>query len=124
MDYAYKLYSTLLIHVAANLRENSWEFGILRAMGLPGKKVVRIYIYEAETIVLACIVQGLMIGCLTAVILTLQFNLFLEMPFKFYINLPVTIVLLASSIVVSFLGSYIPSIKMKKEVSMYRNGQD
>ena len=90
-------------------------------MGLSGDSVVKIYIFEAETIVISCIIQGVLIGCFTAIVLTLQFNLFIQMPFMFYVNLPVTLVLLFSSLIVSFLGSYIPAVDMKRSISKFES---
>jgi ABC-type antimicrobial peptide transport system permease subunit len=36
----------LWISFTANVRENSWEFGVLRSIGLTGWQTVKIYIYE------------------------------------------------------------------------------
>jgi len=33
----------------ANVRENSWEFGVLRAIGLSSGQVIRVYIYEGSS---------------------------------------------------------------------------
>ncbi|RKP17956.1 hypothetical protein ROZALSC1DRAFT_30291 [Rozella allomycis CSF55] len=100
----------LWLSFTANIRENVWEFGVLRAIGL---QVMKLYIYEAVTIVISCIIQGFVIGCVTAVALTLQFNLFTEMPFAFYMNVPLFVVLILFSLVVSCLGAYLPAAEIK-----------
>ncbi|EPZ33956.1 hypothetical protein O9G_003476 [Rozella allomycis CSF55] len=100
----------LWLSFTANIRENVWEFGVLRAIGL---QVMKLYIYEAVTIVISCIIQGFVIGCVTAIALTLQFNLFTEMPFAFYMNVPLFVVLILFSLVVSCLGAYLPAAEIK-----------
>ena len=48
----------LWLSFTANIRENSWEFGVLRAIGLSANQVTRVYIYEALAIILryACFI--------------------------------------------------------------------
>ncbi len=64
-------------------RENSREFGVLRAIGLTANQVARVYLYEAATVVLTSFFMGTCIGLGIAISLTLQFNLFTEMPLNF-----------------------------------------
>ncbi|KAI9168390.1 hypothetical protein H9P43_007762 [Blastocladiella emersonii ATCC 22665] len=113
----------LWLSFTANLRENAWEFGVLRAIGLDAGTVIRLYIYEAVAIVLATILLGTTIGIVTAVTLTLQFNLFTEMPFSF--NFPTglytTVVVLA--LVVSVAGSWAPAREYaKKKIAIALKG--
>jgi len=42
----------ILVSFVANVRENSWEFGVLRAVGLNKYQITRCYIYEAIALVL------------------------------------------------------------------------
>ena len=48
----------LWLSFTANIRENSWEYGVLRALGLTASTVLRLYIYEAIVIVLSCLILG------------------------------------------------------------------
>ena len=48
----------LWLSFTANIRENAWEYGVLRALGLTASTVLRLYIYEALVIVLACLILG------------------------------------------------------------------
>ena len=66
-----------------HVRENAWELGVVRALGLNKRQVVRIYIYEALCLVLAATIVGSAIGILISVTLTLQFDVMMEMPFSF-----------------------------------------
>lgn len=67
---------------SSNVRENSWEYGVLRAIGLTDFQCMRIYIYEALSLTFAATVLGSIVGILVAVTTTLQFNLFTELPFS------------------------------------------
>jgi ABC-type antimicrobial peptide transport system permease subunit len=73
----------LFLSFTSNVNENSWEFGVLRAIGLSNVEVVMVYVYEALALTASCVVLGTMVGLLIAISLTLQFNLFTEMPFAF-----------------------------------------
>ncbi|KAI9140455.1 FtsX-like permease family-domain-containing protein [Paraphysoderma sedebokerense] len=114
----------LWLSFTANIRENSWEFGVLRAIGLNAGAVVRIYIYEALCIILATIVIGTAIGIITAITLSLQFNLFTEMPFSFSFPTYLFIFVVGMSLLVSVLGSYFPAREFrKKQIAIALKGQ-
>jgi len=40
----------LLVSTTSNIRENLWEFGVLRAIGLKKVQIIRIYLYEAVAV--------------------------------------------------------------------------
>jgi hypothetical protein len=48
----------LWLSFTANIKENSWEFGVLRAIGLSSSQVIRIYVYEALCIIISSLVLG------------------------------------------------------------------
>ncbi|KAN0018407.1 hypothetical protein ACTFIU_011023 [Dictyostelium citrinum] len=73
----------LWVSFSANIHENSWEFGVLRSIGLTSFQVTRIYIYEALVLIFSSMILGLAIGLGIALTLTLQFDLFTELPFSF-----------------------------------------
>jgi len=93
----------------ANVTENAWEFGVLRALGLNGFQCIMVYVYEGLALVLTSLVLGTAIGIVIAVSLTLQFNLFTEMPFKFRFPLTLYLSLVFMSLTVAVLGSGIPA---------------
>jgi len=105
----------LIISFTSNITENAWEFGVLRALGLTASQVVRVYIYEALAIVFSSIIIGFVMGDLVSVTLTLESNLFNELPFqlRFPTLLFTTVVIL--SIGVALFGSYIPSRTLLKK---------
>ena len=51
---------------SANIKENSREFGVLRALGLNYWQVVRVYIYEALSVVMSSFALGTVVGALHA----------------------------------------------------------
>ena len=101
----------LWISFTANMRDNSWEFGVLRALGLPVETVIRLYIYEAICIITASIITGTITGLLTSVTITLQFNLFGELPFVLQIPTVMYCILVLSSLGVAVAGSYYPAME-------------
>jgi len=103
----------LWLSFTANVRENAWEFGVLRAVGLSGGQVIRAYIYEALAIITAAVLTGSVIGLLIAITLTLQFNLFTEMPFVFTFPTTLFLSVLAMSLAVAVLGSYLPAKSLR-----------
>jgi len=105
----------LWLSFTANIRENAWEFGVLRALGLTSAEVMRVYVYEAISLIAASVLLGTVIGLTTATTLTLQFNLFTELPFSFQFPYPLFIVVLIMSFVVSVLGSYWPARAFKQK---------
>ncbi|ELP85040.1 hypothetical protein EIN_079820 [Entamoeba invadens IP1] len=114
----------MLLSFTANVRENSWEFAVLRAVGLTKWKVITIYIYEAFCITLSSVIFGTLIGIGVACLVNLQFILFLQLPFVFafpWINAVVVYVL---AFVVSFAASFIPSYALtRKPISNVLKGQ-
>eukprot|EP00808_Paulinella_micropora_P024572 g3892.t1 len=99
----------LWLSFAANINENVWEFGVLRAVGLSAKQVVMTYIYEALVLVFAALLCGTTIGLLVASSLTLQFNLFTEMPFRMQLPVGLFVSMVSMALIVAVLGSYIPA---------------
>jgi len=105
----------LLISFTSNITENSWEFGVLRAIGLNAFQVIRSYIYEALAIILSSVVLGFIIGDLVSITLTLQVGLFSELPFIFEFPTLLFVSIVVMALIVSILGSYIPASQLKKK---------
>jgi len=77
----------LLISTTANIKENLWELGVLRAVGLSQDQSRRVFMYEAFAVILAALVLGIVVGLTIAITLTAQFYLFIELPFKLAVSL-------------------------------------
>jgi len=52
----------LLISTTANIRENVWEYGVLRSMGVTKKTGVRIFLYESLSVVVTSLMLGTIVG--------------------------------------------------------------
>ena len=76
----------LLISTTANIKENLWEFGVLRAIGLTQSQSRRVFMYEAFAVILSALVLGIIVGLSIAFTLTAQFYLFIELPFKLAVS--------------------------------------
>eukprot|EP00742_Colponemidia_sp_Colp-10_P003305 GILJ01003519.1.p1 GENE.GILJ01003519.1~~GILJ01003519.1.p1 ORF type:complete len:1186 (-),score=204.90 GILJ01003519.1:249-3806(-) len=105
----------LLISFSANVRENAWEYGVLRAVGLTGNQVTRVYVYEAVSLTVASIVLGTVIGILVAVTLILQMGVFTELPFQFDFPVALFITMIALAITTAIAGSYYPASYIKSK---------
>eukprot|EP01017_Pseudomicrothorax_dubius_P044076 TRINITY_DN7418_c0_g2_i2.p1 TRINITY_DN7418_c0_g2~~TRINITY_DN7418_c0_g2_i2.p1 ORF type:complete len:145 (-),score=1.94 TRINITY_DN7418_c0_g2_i2:94-528(-) len=72
----------LLISFTANVTENAWEFGVLRAIGLNKSQMTRIYIYESMSLMLSAGILGIIVGVLTSTIMLYQSSEISELPFR------------------------------------------
>jgi len=113
----------LFVSFTTNVNENAWEFGVLRAIGMTAFQVIRVYIYESMSIVVASVIIGFLIGDLVSVTLTLQSCLWSELPFTFEFPTILFSGVVVMSVIVSILGSYLPSrvLQQKKIASALKN---
>lgn len=77
----------LLISTTANIKENLWEFGVLRAIGLNREQSKRVFMYEAFAVIFGALTLGILVGLTVAITLTAQFYLFIELPFKLSVSI-------------------------------------
>jgi len=105
----------LFVSFTTNVNENAWEFGVLRAIGMTSFQVIRVYIYEAMSIVLASVMIGFIIGDMVSVTLSLQACLFSELPFTFDFPTILFFSVFGMSVAVAILGSYLPARVLQKK---------
>lgn len=98
----------LWLSFTANMRENSWELGVLRAIGLTFHKVLTAYIYEGCCVIISTILLGSTIGLLVSITLTLQFNLFTEMGFNYAFPTMTFSSVIVMTMIAMFAGTYFP----------------
>lgn len=106
---------SLWLSFIANVNENAWEFGVLRAIGLSSLQVVRIYLYEAFALILSAVIISTIIGFAIAATLTLQFDIFSEMAFEFTFPSFLFFSVCTLSIAVAFLGSWMAAQELRKK---------
>ena len=104
----------LIISTTSNIRENMWELGVLRAIGLRKAQLARIYLYESLAVTLTAAILGLVVGFILALTLSLQFNIFLELPF--FVEFPYLLVsvMLFMALLITVIGTMIPIIDINK----------
>lgn len=89
----------LLTSTNANIRENFWELGVLKAIGLNKMQCLNMLLYEAFSTVVSALILGIGIGLLIAFTLTAQFYLFIELPIRLSVrNLFFLLTILISSL--------------------------
>ena len=98
----------LLVATTSNIKENMWKFGVLRAIGLRKVQITRIYLYEALAVYLSAALLGMLVGFILATTLSLQFNIFLELPFKITFPYWLVATMLILGLFVTILGTIIP----------------
>eukprot|EP00916_Digyalum_oweni_P011718 GHVL01019485.1.p1 GENE.GHVL01019485.1~~GHVL01019485.1.p1 ORF type:complete len:1182 (-),score=200.61 GHVL01019485.1:1132-4545(-) len=97
----------LWISTTGNIKENAWEIGVLRAVGLSKKKLIRIYIYESISITLSSIFMGSCVGIIIAITLQLQFSLFSDIVFIFKFPTILFFIMIILSLITTFVATYI-----------------
>eukprot|EP00355_Strombidium_rassoulzadegani_P001133 CAMPEP_0168610022 /NCGR_PEP_ID=MMETSP0449_2-20121227/1540_1 /TAXON_ID=1082188 /ORGANISM="Strombidium rassoulzadegani, Strain ras09" /LENGTH=216 /DNA_ID=CAMNT_0008650249 /DNA_START=1227 /DNA_END=1873 /DNA_ORIENTATION=- len=102
----------LLISTTQNIKENVWEYGCLRAMGLTMDQGMRCFMYEQYSLILSSLILGTIVGLILACVVTAQFFLFLEFPFKLTFPYELVVVMYALAVATTFFAVYIPVSKV------------
>ena len=113
----------LLVSISSSVKENLWEFGVLRAIGLKKAQIVRIYLYESLAVTISAWIMGLIIGFILAVTISLQFNIFLELPFFLEFPFVLVLIMVTLALIVTVFGTVIPIREVnKKSISWVLRG--
>ena len=75
---------SLTSSMTANLFESAKEIGVLRAIGFTKNRIYFLYSYEAFILVLASSMQGILIGIFVGWTMTVQQQIFANLPLTFY----------------------------------------
>jgi ABC-type antimicrobial peptide transport system permease subunit len=99
---------SLMSSMYTNIKEQTKEIGVIRALGIPKSWVYRIYIYEAFLLVVASSLLGIVIGTITSYTMNSQQSLFTQLPLAF--NFPYLLlgVVLFCSLFFSLLSAWSP----------------
>lgn len=105
-----------VVAFTANVTENLWEFGVLRAVGLNKKQMCLTYIFEALSIIIAAGILGTAVGIIVSLMTSIQFNIYTELPFRFVFPSTVFIVAIGASLLTAVIGSKyaVDSVKNKQ----------
>jgi ABC-type antimicrobial peptide transport system permease subunit len=109
----------------ANIREGSREIGVLRALGLTKVQIRTIIAVEAISVVLGAFITGSVIGMAISISLTLQFNLFTQLPFIFRFPTAIFVGTLLMCALVAVLGSLLPLRRfLQAEIAPVAKGRE
>lgn len=98
----------LLVATTQNIKDNIWEYGVLRSMGVTKDQGKRIFMYEAFLVIVSAGILGILIGIVVACLVTAQFNMFLEQPFRLVFPTFLTLTLLAVALITTYLAVHYP----------------
>lgn len=112
----------LLISTTANIKENLWELGVLRAVGLSQDQSRRVFMYEAFAVIFGALLLGIVVGLTIALTLTAQFYLFIELPFKLAFPAMLFVSMIIMSLGTTFFAVWIPvkDVNKKKIASILK----
>jgi ABC-type antimicrobial peptide transport system permease subunit len=110
---------SLVSSMTANILEQTKEISVLRSIGIPKRNMILLYIYEAFVLVFASSFTGLIIGTIIGFTMSMQRALFTQLPIQFEFPLTSFLIILIVSIIVAFLSTFFPSLRvLKKEISV------
>jgi ABC-type antimicrobial peptide transport system permease subunit len=104
----------LLVATTSNIKDNIWEYGVLRSMGVTRVEGKRIFMYEAFLVIVAAGILGILIGIVVACLVTAQFNMFLELPFSLDFPFWLVLILCTVALVTTYLAVHYPVISVNK----------
>ena len=107
-----------------NVNDASWEFGVLRSMGLTKSEGMRIYMYEAYAVVVSAAILGVIVGFVTASAVAVQFYAFIELPVTLTFPWVLFGIMISLSLITVFFAVYAPvnSINNRQVSSVLRGG--
>ena len=98
----------LLIALIKNIKDNVWELGILRSIGLDHKQIHLIYFIETFAVIFSALILGTVVGWIISFISSIYLQIFLELPRNLYfpwIEFCILVgALTITSILTTFLG--------------------
>mmetsp|Transcript_5996 Transcript_5996/g.8118 ORF Transcript_5996/g.8118 Transcript_5996/m.8118 type:complete len:112 (-) Transcript_5996:76-411(-) len=107
-----------------NVNEASWEFGVLRSMGLTRAEGLRIYLYEAYVVVICSAALGVLVGFITATAVAVQFYSFIELPVVIKFPWILFAIMMGTSLVTVFFAVYAPVRQINsRQISVVLRGQ-
>jgi len=103
------------VSFTANVNENIYELGILRAVGLNDKQVLIVYIFEALSVVLSSLILSTLIGLALSLLLTLTDTVWTTLPFKFYFPYTLFLILLCAGVFIAVVAAWLPTRHVVKQ---------
>jgi len=98
----------LVISMTQNVTDASWEYGVLRSMGLTESEGMRVYMFEAYVVVISAAILGVIVGFVTAAAVAVQFYSIIELPIDLEFPWALFGVMIVMSLVTVFFAVYAP----------------
>ena len=105
----------LLISMTQNVNDASWEFGVLRSMGLTSAEGMRMYMYEAYIVVIVAAILGIIVGFVTSTAVAFQFYSFIELPVELKFPWIIFSIMIGMSLITVFFAVYIPVKQINRQ---------
>ena len=96
----------LIISIAGNIRDSTYEIAVLRAIGMKGTEIVNVYVLEALSNNIASIILGFLVGVSVSATLGAQYFSLMEIPFKLLLPYKLIFLMISVSILLLFIGTY------------------
>ncbi|CAD8092165.1 unnamed protein product [Paramecium primaurelia] len=113
----------LLISFISNVRNNCWEIGILRSIGLQEVQIQKVFIYEAVSLIVSSGFLGSLVGFTTASTFAMQIATFSESHFKLAFPLYTFLFTFLGGVLIALTSSYLAvrQLKNKEIASILKN---
>ena len=98
-------FSQLLLSIEGNIRDNQWQIGVLRAMGLTKHSVKSIVLTEATANILTAVLIGFFVGYIVMVTSMSVMNTIFELPINFDVDWQILCILMGISILTVIVGT-------------------
>lgn len=97
----------LLIALIKNIKDNVWELGILRSIGLDHGQIFIIYFVETFAVIFSSLILGTLVGWIISFISSIYLQIFLELPRNLYFPWIEFGILVGALSLTSFLTTFI-----------------
>ncbi|CAD8197204.1 unnamed protein product [Paramecium octaurelia] len=113
----------LLISFISNVRNNCWEIGILRAIGLQEVQIQKVFIYESISLIVSSGIIGSLVGFIIASTFAMQIATFSESQYKLAFPLYTFLFTFLGGILIAVASSYLAvrQLKNKEIASILKN---
>ena len=109
----------ILVSFKANIQESVQEIGVVRAVGVNRGQIERIFVYEAVALTFVAGSIGTVVGVSVALILTIQYLGFVELPLQMEFPVVQFIIIFLLGILAAGVGSWL-EIRSLKNLSISR----
>eukprot|EP01063_Lacrimia_lanifica_P005752 TRINITY_DN13486_c0_g1_i1.p1 TRINITY_DN13486_c0_g1~~TRINITY_DN13486_c0_g1_i1.p1 ORF type:complete len:1114 (+),score=414.00 TRINITY_DN13486_c0_g1_i1:45-3344(+) len=107
-----------------NVAQNAYAFAVMRSLGFTVTQLIRAYIYEALSTVLAAFLWGSAVGIVIALTLAINLNMFMELPLEMEFPYLLLFVVFCEAVFCAVVGSWLPARQLRdKEIAQVLKGK-